>query len=144
MDIKFFWHLVNKYKSSKAQVHPIKLSNNQIICDPSEIRECWKEYFKSLYTPKDHESFDPVFKQHVENSVINMLADSYNVAPIHVFDKFEYGDIEKIVNGLKMKKAPGYDGIQPEHIRYGGAACIMVLKNLINSVCLSGYHGSSR
>ena len=139
MDIKFFWHLVNKHKKgSHNQIYPIRLSKDVIICEPNEIRQCWKSYFKSLFTPNTNDcSFDSDFKDRIDEKVETFLVESNQSVPKDNFEKYTHEDIKKLIENMKLKKAPGYDGIQPEHIKYGGDVCITVLKNLVNSICLS-------
>ena len=40
----------------------------------------------------------------------------------------------KIVNSLKNKKAPGFDGITAEHVKYGGQKLLAILTSICNSI----------
>ena len=137
MDAKHFWHLVNRHKRGQGnKVYPLKVNENEIICDPDKIRKCWMEYFKRLYTPSRREHYDDVFKQRIDQEILDMISRSYEEVPKAQFTKYTSLDIQELVDAMKMNKAPGFDSLQPEHIKHGGKMCINVLKNLFNSICL--------
>ncbi len=118
MDIKLFWKLVNKGKKGNSNViFPIKVDEN-VISDPDDIRSQWMKYFQTLLTPKDCDHYDKSFKEYVDRKVKEIHRDSYISCPTSNYDQFTYDEIKTVVLALKMKKAPGYDCIVPEHIRW--------------------------
>ncbi len=136
MDIKFFWHIVNQSKKNKGnRIVPFRISEDEVITQPEKIRKCWKEYFEHLYTPKA--KYDEDYKSRIDIEVQKMVTMSYKEMPQDKFERFTLVDIMQQIDSLKMKKAPGYDGIQPEHIKYGGTNCNKILTLLFNSIAIS-------
>ena len=44
------------------------------------------------------------------------------------------GEVQKIIDGLKSKKAPGIDGITAEHIKFGGEKLLEILTCICNTI----------
>ena len=47
---------------------------------------------------------------------------------------FEYEEIESAVRKLKCGKSGGADGLQPEHLKYGGLSVIFWLQSIFNAI----------
>ena len=45
-------------------------------------------------------------------------------------------ELNSIISSLKSMKAPGWDGVQNEHVIYGGSALKRVMLKLFNSILL--------
>ncbi len=97
------------------------------------------EYFKSLLTPKHHDSYDQAFKENVDEEIKARYKESYVSCPKDDFNSFTFTEIEKSVLTLKMRKAPGYDAIAPEHLKHAGNACLKVLQTLFNSIAFTAH-----
>lgn len=50
---------------------------------------------------------------------------------------FDIKQIASICRSLKTKKAPGYDGITTEHLKYAGEKCLTVLTKIFNAIIVS-------
>ena len=54
-----------------------------------------------------------------------------------VDDDFTVEEVELALKKLKTRKAGGLDGLQPEHLKYGGALLTSWLKQIFNAfICL--------
>ena len=77
----------------------------------------WADYFASLYSPLMDDSFDSEHKVQIESQFAKYKAEIPSPQ-----SPFLYSDIEAVCRKLKNGKAPGFDGIESEPIKYGGAA----------------------
>ena len=135
VDHNYVWFLVNKSrKGGKQRITPIKLDNDTIISDPDEILESWRAYFQDLYTPKDNSQYDSTFKQSIQNEVIHMVDKSFNHGNKSLEKPFVSSEVVNIIQGLKNKKAPGFDEITSEHIKYGGKKLMSIMTSIYNSI----------
>ena len=48
-------------------------------------------------------------------------------------DEFSVEEIEAALRKLKLRKASGIDGLQPEHLKLGGSLLILWLKQIFNA-----------
>jgi hypothetical protein len=135
IDHSYFWVLVNKSrKGSQHRVRPIKLENDTVITDPDEIRESWRSYFETLYSPKCSNVYDEDFKLHVENSLQDIITESFEQDKKILQHPFTVSEILDVAMSLKNKKAPGFDEVTAEHIKYGGDKLLSILTALYNSI----------
>ena len=66
-----------------------------------------------------------------------MLAESFVLFvhhPNNQVEQFTEDEVGKFLKKMKVRKAPGYDGIQAEHIKYGGQSCLLALTKIYNSI----------
>ena len=131
MNQKHFWDLVNKAKKTQRSVCPI-VCGKEVITEPDRIREKWKEYFQDLFSPKDEPHFDNDFKAHVEDTIEEMVLAAKNSEPTIIKKTITTSEVEDCVKSLKNKKAPGFDHITSEHIKYGGQVLLSALCHLYN------------
>ena len=134
LDQSQFWYLVNKRKQKRSAVHPIKLKDGNIVCEPEQLCREWINYFQKLYTPNTKGHFNEEFKVQIEDELQQMIEESQNrntnLTP------FKNEDIENICSTLKTKKAPGYDGIAAEHFKFAGPKCMEIVAKIFNSICV--------
>ncbi len=139
MDQGFFWHIVNKgRKQHGSRVHPLKI-NNKVVSNPDNIRDLWREYYKDLYTPKNIPDYDNAFMKEVNEELSNMMNESYKLHPKDIFKPYTIDEVNDMLNKMKFRKAPGFDCVQVEHIRYGGVPCLHALTTLYNSITFHEY-----
>ena len=138
LDQRAFWFLVNKSRGQKKSgVCPIKNDDGILLTNEDDIREEWRQYFESLFTPKLTAKYDNTFEEHVHNRLTEFNTESYRRPDVVLKAKVEYEEIEKICTNLKRKKAPGWDLIDAEHIIYGGEQVwklIGIVCNAINRI----------
>lgn len=133
MNQKHFWDLVNKAKRTQKSVSPI-VCDKEVITEPDKIRMKWKEYFQDLFTPKDEPHFDNDFKAHVEDTIEKMVMAAKNSEPTVMKIPITPSEVEQCIKSLKFRKAPGWDHITSEHIKYGGQVLINALSHLYNGM----------
>ena len=143
IDIHYFWHLVNKHKRSTGALCPLKLPNGDVITDANDIRNAWKEYFHKLYIPVNNVNYDNDFKHHVEDRLQSMELESLMSDENLLYPNITEDEFNVILKSLKNGKAPGWDCITAEHIKYGGNRlhkCICLLfKLIIKYECIPVY-----
>ena len=135
IDQNHFWYLINKRKGkSNSSLHPLKLSDDTIIYSPDDIRKEWAQYFETLYTPSDNNSYDRNFRTFVENQFTNMHEESLSWVDDILESKIHEDEVLSVIKELKTKKAPGCDQITSEHIKYGGNRLMQCLTKLFNYI----------
>jgi hypothetical protein len=129
IDNRYYWFLVNKSrKIYTKKINPIKVGD-KVLRNPEHIRQEWAYYFKNLFTPTCETHFDEKFKSHVESEIENYENSEFpNSNQTH----FTLIDFKQAFKGMKVRKAPGYDNVTVEHIKYGGNVlhkCLLLLYN---------------
>ena len=119
MNVRYFWYLVNKTKNKNISKCPIKLSSGETITSDADIRDSWGQYFAGLYSVSEDKHFDEGHRKDVRESLLAMTINSYSAEENLLVDLAEK-EIEKLVHELADRKAPGYDRITNEHVKYGG------------------------
>ena len=79
-----------------------------------DIPSAWASYFESLATPSNQD-YDESFRQ-----LINAEYESLLDLPMDDFTPFTEEEVDEAVQTLKLGKAAGPDGIEPEHLVFGG------------------------
>ena len=94
----------------------------------SDIVDAWATYFESLLSPNDDPSFDPEHKCQVLDEFLHFNAncDSSSFIP------FTVCEVQEATCSLPRGKAPGPDGIDSEHLIFGGTALSELLAALFN------------
>ena len=137
---KAFWKLINKArKGSGKSVCPLVNEQGILLTDPGDIRQEWASYFSGLFTPKSDPAYDNNFKDFVESTLKEKRASSDTIG--FYLDKSPVclEDIVVICKNLSLNKAPGWDGISPEHVKYGGIILHKVLTSIVNSIIFNEY-----
>ena len=125
---------MNRRKKTKGLLCPLKLGNGNIITDTDEIREAWKDYFHNLYTPVNDPIYENEFKMYVEELLKVMSELSYLSPENRLEEPITDEELISMVWSLKNNKAPGWDCITSEHVKYDGERlkkCLQCLFSLI-------------
>lgn len=133
-DLRLFWKLIKRFKPGKSKVYPEIIYKDTINNTPQMIADAFSKYFSELYTPDDNEDFDQNTKVTVESAyddILKSCSDCNDLLPGGVITEHEVNQTIKL---LKRRKACGYDGIQHEHLIYGGSSVIACLTKLFNKV----------
>ena len=135
MDQTTFWHLVNKRKSfGKQRTCPIDLGDGKIVSKPEEVRTLWKEHFENLYNPHSSPHFDNDFKEHIEKCVKEMEVLSHSHEPFLLKEHFTVDEVKQVCAQMKNRKAPGFDKICAENLKYGGPYLLKVITFFFNRI----------
>lgn len=132
VDQKQFWQLVNKRRSTKCKglMTPLHRPDGSLATDPEDILEEWRLYFQKLYTP---ELKDTPHDKHVKTTIHTIDANDTTMNdPLQ--EPIYQEEVKNACRKLKNAKAPGYDGEQGEHPKYGGDCMHAFLANIFNAM----------
>ena len=101
----------------------------------SDIPDAWATYYESLLSPSDDLSFDSEHRCQVLDEFLcyNANSDSSSFTP------FTVCEVQEATCSLPRDKAPGPDGIDSEHLIFGGTALSDHLAALINTLLTLRY-----
>lgn len=143
VDQKFFWRLVNKTKGKKVRTARVKKADGSYATSDGDIVEIWRNYFEALYTPMQNAHFNSDLKNTVDSlvrGVENASIDNYNGTLDFTITEDE---VCTQINKLKSNKAPGWDMVCSEHLKYGGPVLHGQLTNLFNAIVKTEHIPSS-
>ena len=138
-DIRLFWRLTKRKKPRSTRIYPEIVDNSgNSHRDPVGVADSFASFFEEVYTPLSDIDFDSDFKTEIEEQY-----DFFKLQCAASNDELPGGpitvaDIEKVIQKLKLRKAPGEDGISNEHIKYSGPKTISCLVKLFNAVVKIG------
>ena len=121
-----FWRILRNVKGGgKSGVNTIRNKQGRVVYEIDEMLEVWRTHFDGISTPKESETFDKDHFQHVTERVhaLRSMKDCsrFLESPISEIE------VRKAVEKLNNKKAPGFDGITTEHVKFAGEPLIRVL-----------------
>ena len=130
LDERQFWYLVNRNRHRESVVNPIRNANGELVTEPTEVIAEWEIYYRDMYEKKIKYNEYTHFQQ-VEESVSRVLGDSKyeSVARMPIVVQ----EVNSIIAKLKCRKAPGWDNITAEHLKYSGPICRRILTWILNS-----------
>ena len=127
-----FWRIFKRNnKSGSNSTHAVKDHNGKVVYEIKDILEVWRRHFDALSTPKELERFDNAHFLNVTESVRSWC--DKDDASRFLEGKFSRAEVRGAIMKLNMGKAPGYDGITTEHIRYAGDAIVQPLCDIFNT-----------
>ena len=103
------------------------LHDGVVTSDPSKVQLCWTSHFKSLFQSQiGHNSSLHNTQKNLPRleSLSRMNFDDI------IDDNFTVEEIEASLRKVKSGKAGGIDGLQSEHLKYGGPLLILWLKQI--------------
>ena len=132
VDRNYFWKVFRKSKGgNKSTSHAIKNSKGEVVYTLEEVLGVWREHFDKISSPKQSSEFDSQHFKHVSEAVMSWCRGA-DVSP-SLLEPFSFEEIKSANLKLHLSKAPGFDNITTEHIRFAGHALISVLCNLYNA-----------
>ncbi len=135
IDQRSFWGLVNRrYKppNGNAGVKPFRAPDGTVLTGEEQIREGWRDYFENLYTPKTPPHYDEDFRVETEQRLRDIERNMQDAD--QACDPLDVEDVAKACRKLKSGKAPGADGVQPEHLRYAGQGFLRLLTRIFDAI----------
>ena len=112
--------------------------DNSVLVEEKNIREAWKDYFEGLYTPKQSEGYDNVFCSHIEHRLDDITNEQSGARnrpdETSIVHTLTVDEVAVACSRLKTGKAPGADGVQPEHLKYAGRRFLELLTSLYNAI----------
>ena len=133
-----FWRILKNVKGGlKVKVNTIRNQWGKVAYEPCEILEVWRAHFNKISTPKQSEDFDHDHFQYVTRCVSQYIRtdDVSEFLNEPISDAETRGAIRKLNN----RKAPGYDGLTTEHIKFAGESLAHTLCLLFNQCIRNEY-----
>ena len=134
IDQKFFWYLASQFKAKI--ISPIMSDEGEILTEPEQIQRDWNDYYEKLYQEGDDEHYDEDFKKFVATEVDRIEKELRSREEVQYLSggPITFCDIDKIVKSLSNGKAPGYDMMSSEHLKYSGLLYKSIVTWLINGM----------
>ena len=115
---------------------------NSILVDGREfcsddIQHGWANYFEELGTPIDDFEDESAFHHIIDNKIEQILSGPPQEHKM--LSGITPEEVGNIIDSFSLKKAPGPDDIQPEHLRYGGSLLFTKLAQLFNALAACNY-----
>ena len=135
-DVRLFWKLISKQKPRQNRIYPEIIYDGKTANSPDSVAEVFASYFEDIYTPQNNKSYK-------EENLLNINAQYKDIKMCKTQDmRLEHeiteSEVADAVSTLKLRKAPGIDGIQAEHLKYGGRTAILYLCKLFNGIIKIG------
>lgn len=130
-DSKLLWDTVNQYTSRKIQNKmPIAYieHNNKGIKDKKEIADCFNEYFSEL---------GETMAKNITKPTIYIQPQKINDRTIFLNPTNEF-EVSNVIENLKLRKAPGIDGINVETLKAMKKHILKPLVFLLNKMFITG------
>ena len=115
----------------KQSINAIKNKDDKVVYEISEVLGVWKDHFDRLSTPKVSSTFNQEFFEHVSGRVRGLSMER-DTSPF-TEQPFSQREIERAISKLNNNKAPGYDDITSEHVKYAGPILVEILCMLYNT-----------
>ena len=134
LDRNCFWRLIKKArKASGSTSIGIRNSEEKVVHGINEVLNVWKAHFEKLGTPKFSEEYDNNHYTVVTDRVRNLFENKGGDNPSYA-TPFTRREIHEAIMTLNGNKAPGFDNVTGEHIKYAGETIDEVLLLLYNSM----------
>ncbi len=136
IDHKGFWYLINKVrKPPKVAVRPILGETGKMLTNNKDIAEDWRIFYEKLFTKASKgQGYDDGFCDHVEDSLPIMEAMSVDRPSTITQTRIREQEVEKTIKTLKNNKAPGFDRITNENLKYAGPNAVCAITVIFNSM----------
>lgn len=116
------------------------LHNGEVTSDPTTVQECWTNHFQCIFQSKAGTSASLAACQKDVTRLASL--SRMNVDDV-VDDDFTVEEMEASLKKLKCGKAGGFDGLQPEHLKYGGPLLTLWVKQIFCAFAYFEYISSS-
>ncbi|CAG2200520.1 unnamed protein product [Mytilus edulis] len=137
-DVRLFWRLISRRKCRKTNQISEILHDNRQCKSPEDISNAFADFYAGVYTPSENAKFDSDFKAYVTEFVDRTLESCAKYNGLLPGGEINIVEIETAIRNLKLQKAPGYDKLQNEHVRYSGSKLQTVILRIFNAVIRLG------
>ncbi len=103
----------------------------ETVQDPEVLLKVWAEYFQKLGESRLGDTPDACERK---TKVESLEMQSYGNEEFLLDDPFSAEEVAGAVCRLKVKKAPGPDGLMAEHLKAGGEAVVIWLMKILNAI----------
>ena len=137
LDNEKFWRLLHnkaRGKNKKKEKMSLKI-DGEFITDSQQLADLWANYFETLVTPlQDNGIYDQFHKNDIENQVNDIIQNSEDITDSIFNVPLTIQEIHEVIRSLPDGKAPGFDGITYEHLKYGGETMVRTLLKFYNCI----------
>ena len=133
IDQKFKQKRSDRFRTSKSTNHGSTLRlNGSITSDPPTILNAWEDHFKGISAcpAQDH---SPLLLE-AGQQMVHLTHSSRENEDFVLDTPFTSEEIDRVLHNLKPGKSAGHDQVQPEHLKYGGAALSLWIKQVANAI----------
>ena len=134
VDRSEFHKRVSKRRSARDKSGNALEIDGNLVTDRKAVLGIWRDHYGKLYSPLEHANFYENFRMTVEKKIEEYSTESFKVRDDPLDTPFEVDEVAEICQHLPNGKAGGLDGIQYEHLKYGGYYCWSTLTNNLNSI----------
>lgn len=136
MDIRLFWRLVKQRRPRPSRIYPeICDASGTTHNDPDGVANAFAEIYEEIYRPLEDDHFDNRFKHVIESHYTRIKT---SVSESSSENDITQNDVISAISSLKMRKAPGIDGVTNEHIAFASDLITKCLCKLYNAIMTSG------
>ena len=129
-DTQFKLRSSNRFKLTSNKKHTSSLRVNQeLVTDPKTILLAWEDHFRSISAANTDQSSTTMYSS--EQEVDELMRDSHRNDNSLLDTPFLPEELDCVLKKLKSGKAAGHDGVQAEHLQYGGP----ILRGWILQIC---------
>ena len=126
-----FWKLMKRQKSNKRDcINAVKNTEGKVVYEVNEVLDVWRKHFDKLSSPRAHEHFNQEHFNNV-NDFVNRAISGHDTCTFTDLPFSEY-EMAAAISKLNSNKAPGYDDITSEHVKFAGPTLVSVLCLLYN------------
>ena len=129
-----FWKVKRKMERRKAEAqHAVKNLSGELVTSNQEILKAYEEYYRDLLTKTNERTKleeNKVTVNKVEEKFTEIMQKAMEQDPLEISEEV----VEKIVSGLKKRKAHDMEGWNNEMIINGGKEMITSLAKMVNTV----------
>ena len=123
----------NHFKTSKSTNHGSTLRvNGSITSEPSTVLNSWEDHFRGI-SACPVQDCSPLLLE-AEQQMVHLLHRSRENLDFVLDTPFSSEEIDRVLHNLKPGKSAGYDLVQPEHLKYGGAALSLWIRQVVNAI----------
>ena len=139
MDPSSIWKHLRKCQTKDDSQNNI-IHDDVLYSSPDELQNVWKRHFSKLLNeqPSEKTSFNEHFNESITASIRVMEKTfSKDIDNTEIMSSaFTVDEIKSVCANLPRGKAPGYDGIGYEAVKFGNTALYSQLATLFNSMTM--------
>lgn len=122
---KLLFSLAKNYRGKNKEItHAIKDKEQNLLVNPNEISERWREYFEELLNSGDDGANNDSNEEDLENQQSEYAQEDWNITE---------QELETAVKAMKTGKSTGEDGLPVEIIKAAGHTARKLLLDLCNT-----------
>ena len=114
-----------KIPTTKRRPCPSLRRDQEVVTDQKTILDIWEDHFRALSSTNSTATYSS--EDEVERLMLHSLDNED-----YLFDvPFVLEEVESVLKKLKLGKAAGHDGVQSEHLKFGGPT----LRDWVLQIC---------